>query len=464
MTASVLEDTIAAISTPFGAGGISIVRVSGPAALQVYQAIFRPFSRSVLPSSRHLTLGQLFDFINKIPLDQVLGVFMPGPSTYTGENVTEIHCHGSPVITRRALELALSAGSRLAEPGEFTRRAFLNDKMDLAQAEAIAELVNAKCEAAAGAAHKQLSGLLSQKIHAIVDSLVDLLAQAEVSLDYPDEEGDQFSWAALRERLENEAIAPIEDLLAAWKDTRVIREGGRVALVGRPNVGKSSLLNIITQTDAAIVTATPGTTRDLLPVDCQIKGIPLTLVDTAGLRSGALDEIETLGQDRTRCTFKNADLTLLVVDQGAEATEGDFDVLRGLAGRPFLTVYNKSDLPTRLSPADARGLASPAGEAWVSAKTGEGLESLFQAIFGFFSANLPARADESPVSPNRRHKAALDEARAILARIVGARETMTVDLLAADLRLALDVLGTISGKTTPADVLDRIFSSFCLGK
>jgi tRNA modification GTPase len=435
----VSRDTIAAIATPAGRGGIGIVRVSGPAVRRIAQAVL-----GKLPKPRHATSAKFRD-AKGVPVDEGIALYFPAPHSYTGEAVLELHGHGGPVVMQALLGACLDAGARLAEPGEFTRRAFLEGKLDLAQAEAVADLIDAASREAARSALRSLTGEFSAAITALQSQLVALRALTEAMLDFPEEDVDTLHRddAAVRLR---EVQLRLDEVLAKSRQGSLLRSGVHVVLAGRPNVGKSSLLNRLAGEERAIVTSVPGTTRDALREPIQIEGVPLVLVDTAGLRVST-DVVERLGIERTQRELEQADVVLAIFEAGKPRDELD-DLPAGAAR---IDVYNKADLAPRF--------AAPAGGLAVSAKTGDGLDALRHAIVR--AAGWSA-SGESVFLARERHLRALERARGHLE--AAARETRRWELFAEELRLAHAALGAITGEFTADDLLGEIFARFCIGK
>lgn len=443
-------DTIVALATPPGRGGIAVIRISGPDARAVATAL-----TGRVPAPRVATVSDFRDADDRV-IDSGLALFFPGPASFTGEDTLELHGHGGPVVVDLLLRRVTGLGARLARPGEFSERAFLNGKIDLLQAEAIADLIDSASETAARSALHSLSGRFSEALHAIVEELIAVRAYVEAALDFPEEEVDFLADDALAARLEQLA----QDLDRLVRDARqgtLLRDGARVVLLGPPNAGKSSLLNSLAQTDRAIVSATPGTTRDTVELTIQLDGMPVHLVDTAGLRSTE-EEIEQEGIRRTRQAIAGADIAMLVVEDGTRPDPAEYlaDVPGGARAA---VVWNKIDLTGR--PPDSGPDADPA-ELWVSVKTGAGmpgLKAFLQAAMGFQAAG------EAPYIARRRHLEAIGAARghfqAALAAMRGGRSG---ELIAEDLRLAQQRLGEITGEFTSDDLLGRIFSEFCIGK
>jgi tRNA modification GTPase len=456
-----LSDTIAAIATPPGEGGVGIVRVSGPAAFAIADRLFD--TRAGLPStlSTH-TIHYGIVRENGERIDDALLLVFRGPRSYTGEDVLELSCHGGPVTLRRVLAAALRAGARLAEPGEFTRRAFLNGRMDLAQAEAVADQIRARTEAAQRVALRQREGFLSAEVRRLKDEVVGALAAVEVTIDFSDEVGD-LDYPAMAARLAS-IRAETERLLATAGRGRVYREGVRLAIVGRPNVGKSSLLNTLLRENRAIVTPVAGTTRDVIEETANVCGIPITAIDTAGLRETE-DLVERIGVDRARAAAESASLILFVIDGGEGWTEEDAEIARSLDGRQALWVVNKMDLGGAVAAQnEARNHAGDFAVVGVSALEGSGVAELERAIA---DAILEGRADagEGAVVSNVRHQTALESAAASLRHAEETTEAeLPADFISIDLRAALDSLGLITGETATEDVIHRIFHDFCIGK
>ena len=454
------HDTIAAISTPPGQAGIGIVRLSGPETQAVAARIFRPYTPHSLPYPTHrLILGQIVSPDDGHVLDEVLLSFMRGPHSYTREDVVEINCHSGYAVLQGILQLCLQQGARLANPGEFTSRAFLSGRLDLTQAEAVLEIIQARSEAGLKVAAAQLAGGLGQKIARWRESLLDLLARVEAELDFG-EELPELNYADLI--LPLQALAgEIAALSQSYVQGRLLREGLQVVLAGRPNVGKSSLLNQLLQTDRALVTDIPGTTRDVIAENLVIQGVPVCLLDTAGLRP-AHNKVEELGIQRTQAHLAQADLVLYLVDASQPWHPEDTVRLEALAAQPALLVFNKGDLPPVLTET-AIPANWPHPAIIISALTGEGLPALQEAIFQ--AAMGGARPLTTQVVTQARHNRHLEGCRENLLQaleLIGAGQPS--ELLALELQAAVQELGAILGLEIGEEVLDRIFSQFCLGK
>lgn len=455
------EDTIAAIATPAGRGALGIVRLSGPQACAIAGRVFRGDGGDVASLPSHTVhLGRVVS--DGECLDTVLLTVMRAPRSYTGEDTVELSCHGGRVVLARVLGAVVAAGARPAGPGEFTRRAFLNGKMDLAQAEAVQELIAAESELAARVAAEHLRGRLSAEVGALRDGLVEVLGEIEAAIDFPDEGIEPESRPALRARLAA-LRARGAALLGTFAEGRRVREGVRVVIAGKPNAGKSSLLNALLDEERAIVTAQPGTTRDVLRESLVLQGVLLTVVDTAGVREPR-DAAEAEGVRRSREALGEADLVLLVLDGAVALDEADFEIAAGIGGRAFITVINKMDLALH---ADFDALkVRLVGQASVhtSALEKTGLDALKAAIVeAAWPSGLPG--SDAALVTEVRHRDALARAEAALGETAASLEDgRGLELAAADAREALDALGEIVGAVTRDDILDRIFSKFCIGK
>ena len=453
--------TIAAISTPPGAGGIGIIRISGPRALALLQSVFRPRDVSCSFTSHHLYYGRIVRPADGRILDEVLAVYMRSPRTYTREEVAEIHCHGSFLVLRDILELLLSLGAILAASGEFTKRAFLNGRLDLTQAEAVIDILSARTRKGVDLAQEQLAGALFARIDSIRNELMEMRAVVEVALDFPDDDVEIVNRQQLLDQIRQNVEGPLRDLLQGADAGRIFREGISVVIVGLPNVGKSSLLNTLLREERALVTAIPGTTRDSIEEFVDIEGIPVRLVDTAGIRENA-DEVEALGIERARTLINQADLILFMVDGSQKITGADLDLLKTILHKPLIIVINKIDRgETGCGEAD---IFKDKVLVKVSAMKQLGITELRASIFRMVTSGKE-QWQEDACAPNIRHKDALIRAvRACERAEDGLQDGLTNDLLAVDLQECLDQLGEIVGETTTEDVLDVIFSKFCIGK
>ena len=454
-------ETIAAIATPAGPGAIGILRLSGPRAAEIAAAVFRPLGEGGLLErpARTLVYGDLLDREGEV-IDRVLCTYSRDPASYTGEDTAELHCHGSPMVLALGLEALFAQGARQAGPGEFTQRAFLSGRMDLAQAEAVADLLDAQSREGARQAAGQLSGALSRKIQTIYSALVDVMAHFHAVLDYPDEDIDPFTQEQLDQDLSVQEGA-LDRLLATYQRGRRLNQGIRCALVGRPNAGKSSLLNALAGYDRAIVTDIPGTTRDTVEETVELGGLPLRLIDTAGLRESE-DPIERMGVERSRAAMEGAELILVLADRSAPIREEDWQLVeeaRALA--PTILVLTKGDLPAARAPfVNVKELPAM---VTVSAKTGAGLDDLSHAVAALFPRDTGCAYGELLTNARQAQAAqrALDSvSRARRALLAG----VTPDALLTDVEEALEALGELTGQSVREDVTARIFQRFCVGK
>jgi tRNA modification GTPase len=443
------QDTIAAISTPLGEGGIGIVRLSGTEAYSIADALFRGRL-----SDRALSYGHIIDSKTNEIVDEVLVSYMAAPHTYTREDVVEINCHGGPVPLRQILQLTLRHGARLAHPGEFTLRAFLNGRIDLAQAESVLDIVRARTEASLRLGIQGLEGHLSTAIGAIRDRLMSVLAYLTARIDFPE---DEVAPQKIAPPL-NEALQSLRKLIATADTGMVYRLGVRTAIVGRPNVGKSSLLNRLLHQDRSIVTPVPGTTRDTIEEVANISGVPFILVDTAGIIRSE-DLVESLGVERSRRAVEQADLVLAVIDVSQPIVKADSEILEFIGDKAALVVANKCDLPHQ---ARLEGLGR--GVVLTSALTGEGITELEERMASMILRGKVVVSD-APMVNNPRHKDALERAARNLDHALQAIDTgLPDDFITIDLTAALTALGEITGETVHEDLLDTIFSDFCIGK
>lgn len=471
-----MEEAICAIATPRGEGGIGIVRISGEQAVVMASSLVRLHSGLPLSqvTSHMLYQADIFDGAiednggtgsSSHVIDQGLVVVMRTPHSYTGEDVVEIHCHGGPVILHTLCEAFLKTGARLAHPGEFTKRAFLNGRLDLAQAEAVLETIRAKTTVGLRLAQEQLRGSLSRKVDDIRARLIHLLAHIEAAIDFSEEDLSFNQQDVLLDRISS-IIHELSGLADTYHEGRMFREGAAAVIVGRPNVGKSSLMNALLKTDRSIVTPFPGTTRDILEEPLNIRGMPIRLLDTAGLHKTA-DLIEQEGIRRSRTAIEQADLLLAVIDGSLPFDFDEQELLQAAADTPVLLVINKSDLPGRVSSQDLTDFYQRVpihATVRLSAKTGKGLEDLRDAIRQALLRSDFEAGDTATIT-SLRHRAALLKANEALKKSL---ESMTAQLsgefIAVDLRGALDALGEITGATSTDDILDCVFSEFCIGK
>lgn len=453
------HDTICAVSTPPGEGGIGIIRMSGKDAVPLAALVFRPRmkQRFSVQASHTIHYGHIIDPKSRMVVDEVLLTVMRAPATYTREDVVEINCHGGMMPLRRILSLLIDSGARQAGPGEFTRRAFLNGRIDLAQAEAVMDVISARTDLSLRAANELLSGGLSRELGALRDRLVSLLASVEAGIDFPEEDIETASGRPLTGELA-QLRADVAVLIASHRYGRILRDGYATAIVGRPNVGKSSLLNALLKQDRAIVTDIPGTTRDVLEEYLNIGGAPFRILDTAGIRHSH-DLVEQEGVRRSLAAMERADIVLVVLDGSVPLAPEDRRVMDEANKKQAIIVVNKSDLPRKLENVDAAGALVN-----VSCRTGAGLAEL-KELLSIRVAQNAAPGLEHAWAVNERHKTLLEQAQDALQKAgASASAGMSPEFIALDLRGALDSLGLIIGATHTEDILERIFSSFCIGK
>ncbi|MCL4298374.1 MAG: tRNA uridine-5-carboxymethylaminomethyl(34) synthesis GTPase MnmE [Anaerolineae bacterium] len=455
-----LDDTIAAIATSIGQSGVGVVKLSGPEAYPIARRLFRSAAGQTDFRPRYAHYGRIVEPDSEAPVDEALVVYMPKPHSYTRQDVIEIQAHGGIVPLRRILQLALSLGARPAEAGEMTLRAFLNGRLDLTQAEAVLDVIEAKTEAALRVANEQLGGRLSVQVAGVRRALLDTLAFLEASIDFVEDEipaQDVVGPLA-------EVCGQLEKLLKSADQGLIYRQGVRAAIVGRPNVGKSSLLNALLRGDRAIVTAIPGTTRDTLEETANIAGIPLVLVDTAGIRTETADEVERIGVERSRTALERADLALMVVDGSQTLEQGDWAIGRLVGDKAALLVINKNDLAPALNQDHLADFLPAARRVHISALANEGIEALEEAVVELVTGGSVVLAD-TPLVSNPRHKALLQRAWGHTQAAIAAQQAaLSPDLVSIDVRAAVDALGEITGETVTEDLLDTIFSKFCIGK
>lgn len=457
-------DTIAAISTPMGEGAIAIVRLSGEKAVGIADQMFQ--GKSGLPlrrlKSHTLHYGNIVDPETEQIVEEVMVSVMRAPRTFTREDIVEINCHGGLVSINRVLELALNHGARLAEPGEFTKRAFLNGRIDLSQAEAVMDLIRSKTDRAMNVAMEQMQGKLSQLLRSLRQTLLETVAHVEVNIDYPEYDTDEVTHELLLEKT-TYVRDEIKQLLSTAKQGKILREGLSTVIIGRPNVGKSSLLNSLVHENKAIVTEVPGTTRDVIEEYVNIRGVPLRLADTAGIRETE-DMVERIGVDRSRKVLKEADLILLLLNYHEALTAEDQKLFTTVKGMNAIIVVNKSDLERNLSLEHVREMAGDLPVITTSLLKDEGIDQLEEAIASlFFSGEVEAQ-DATYVS-NSRHVALLNQAEKTTEQAIVAIEAgMPIDIAQIDITRTWEILGEIVGDTVSDSLIDQLFSQFCLGK
>ncbi|ART78480.1 tRNA uridine-5-carboxymethylaminomethyl(34) synthesis GTPase MnmE [Sutcliffiella horikoshii] len=458
-------DTIAAISTPMGEGAIAIVRLSGEEAFRIIDEIFvTPSSKKMKDVASHtIHYGHIVDPKTDKIIEEVMVSVMRGPKTFTREDVVEINCHGGLVSVNKLLQLVMSRGARLAEPGEFTKRAFLNGRIDLSQAEAVMDLIRAKTDRAMNVALGQMEGRLSKLIQKLRQEILETLAHVEVNIDYPEyDDVEEMTHQLLLEK-STYVKEELEKLLQTSQQGKILREGLSTVIIGRPNVGKSSLLNSLVHENKAIVTDIPGTTRDVIEEYVSVRGVPLRLVDTAGIRETE-DIVERIGVERSREVLKKADLILLVLNNNDDLTMEDKQLFEAVKGMDVIVIVNKTDLPTKIDIGQVKELANHHTVISTSLKEEQGIDELEEAISSmFFQGDLEA-GDMTYVS-NSRHIGLITQAQQALEdAIVGMESGVPIDIVQIDLTRTWEILGEIIGDAVHESLIDQLFSQFCLGK
>lgn len=457
-------DTIAAISTAPGVGGISIVRISGSDAMKIAKKIYRGKDLDKVATDT-INYGHIVDPANDDSrVDEVMVSVMRAPKTYTKEDIIEINCHGGIQVTNKVLQLVLRNGTRMAEPGEFTKRAFLNGRIDLSQSEAVMDLIDAKTDEARKAALNQLDGNLSAAIRKMRQKIVDVLANVEVNIDYPEYDGAEVVTSKLMLDKAQEIKAEIEKLLATAQQGKVLRDGLNTAIVGRPNVGKSSLLNRLLHEEKAIVTDVPGTTRDVLDEYVNVAGVPLHLIDTAGIRETE-DKVEKIGVDRSRAAIKKADLVLLVLNSSEPLTDEDRQLLDLTRDSKRVILLNKTDLPMKLDIEKIKAEYGNSEMIKTSAMAENGTKTLEDTISQMFFTKGIASTQNSVMVTNARHISLLQQALDSVQTVIdGIGVGLPVDIVQIDLQSAWDDLGAITGDSYDDELMDQLFDQFCIGK
>ncbi|MDG5473872.1 tRNA uridine-5-carboxymethylaminomethyl(34) synthesis GTPase MnmE [Jeotgalibacillus sp. ET6] len=458
-------DTIAAISTPMGEGAIAIVRLSGDEAFAIADRVFKGMGGKQLQAvpSHTIHYGHIVDPATQTTLEEVMVSVMKGPKTFTREDVIEINCHGGLVSVNQVLQLVLRQGARIAEPGEFTKRAFLNGRIDLSQAEAVMDMIRAKTDRAMSVAMGQMEGKLSKLVQSLRQEILEILAQVEVNIDYPEYDDVEEMTLSMMMEKSTYVKGQIERLLQTSEQGKILREGLSTVIIGRPNVGKSSLLNSLVHENKAIVTDVPGTTRDVIEEYVNVRGVPLKLVDTAGIRETE-DIVERIGVERSRKVLKEADLILLVLNYGEALSEEDRRLFEAVKGMDVIVIVNKTDLSQKVDMDEAAQLATHHRLVTTSLLKEQGVDELEEAIASLFFAGSLEAGDGTYVS-NNRHIALLHQAlAAINEAIEGAEMGTPVDMVQIDLRRTWETLGEIIGDTVQESLIDQLFSQFCLGK
>ena len=457
-------DTIAAISTAPGEGAIGIVRISGDLAISIASSIYQCGTKQLEEQKTHtIHYGHIVDPKSGEVYDEVMVSVLRAPKTFTREDIVEINCHGGIVAINRVLQLVLRMGARLAEPGEFTKRAFLNGRIDLSQAEAVMDLIRAKTDKSMQLAMRQLDGQLSHLIQNLRQEILNTLAQVEVNIDYPEyDDVEEMTLQLLREKTQ-QVLQGIRALLNTASQGKILRDGLKTAIVGRPNVGKSSLLNVLLREEKAIVTDIAGTTRDTIEEYVNVRGVPLQLIDTAGIRETD-DVVEKIGVERSRKALKEADFVLLLLNQSEILQEEDIRLLETTKGMKRIILFNKTDLPSKLSTENIAPYAKGEEIVTTSMLNKEGIDQLEEKIAGYFFQGQMNERDATYLS-NTRHIALLEKAEQALVEVQnGIEMEMPVDLIQIDFTRAWDLLGEITGDSVQDELLTQLFSQFCLGK
>ncbi len=452
-----INSTIAAISTPYGTGGISVIRISGPESVEIADKVFRAKNGKLLKDTKthRIVYGHIVD--DESIIDEVLVALMLAPNTFTREDTVEINCHGGLVVTEKVLECIIKSGASLAAPGEFTKRAFLNGRLDLSQAEAVIDIINSPSSLALSSAANQLGGKLSEEINSLRDVVLETLAKINANLDYPEEDIDEYDNSELLADLKN-VKTELCTLLDTASRGKLIKDGINTVICGKPNVGKSSVLNLLAKESRAIVTEIAGTTRDVIEERVTLGNVVLNVFDTAGIRETD-DKIESLGIDKSREYIKNAELVLFAVDNSNELTSEDTEIFESIKDKNKIILLNKSDLGSKNSEK-----FSLDDIVEISAKTGEGLDKLSEKIEKMFKLGEISASDTALIT-NRRHKEAIVSAHCALERAISALECTTpCDLVSIDVTECAEHLGEITGKTVSEEIVDKIFARFCLGK
>lgn len=457
-----LQDTITAIATPLGEGSIAVIRISGDQSIEIVDRLFRGKQRLSEVASHTVHYGYIMESNSNERIDEVLVTVMKAPRSYTMENIVEISCHGGIVAVKKVLEQVLQCGARLAEPGEFTKRAFLNGRIDLAQAEAVMDMIRSKSDRASSLALKQVEGMLSKHIRQLRDQLVSLMAHIEVNIDYPEHDVEEMTNTLIKDQC-TAMMEDVEKLLHSSQQGKVLREGIVTAIVGKPNVGKSSLLNMLIRQNKAIVTDIPGTTRDVIEEFVTINGIPLRLLDTAGIRE-TQDLVEQIGVERSKTALSEADLVLLVLNYNEALSEEERALLEQIQSKQMIIIVNKTDLAQRLELDELLHKVDQSQIIKMSVLAERGLDDLEKAIHDLFFEGRFESDDMTYVS-NVRHIHLLKQAKQSLRDAYHAAEQwVPIDMIQIDLRNAWEQLGEVIGDAVGDSLLDQIFSQFCLGK
>ena len=457
------EETIAALATPPGEGGIGIIRISGNKSFDIAKEIFLSSRKSIDEiKDRYLYHGYIKDFSNGKVIDEVLIVFMKSPYTYTREDVVEINCHGGIIPVKETLELIYSHGARPAEPGEFTKRAFLNGRLDLSQAEGVIDLITSKTNLLKDVALQQLRGSLKEKVESLRDDLMTIMANLEAKIDFPEEDIEVLSEDELTQIVKSN-MDEIKNLISSYDKGRIIKEGINTIIVGKPNVGKSSLLNILLGEDRAIVTEVPGTTRDTIEEVINLDGIPLKIVDTAGIRQTE-DKVEKIGVNKTKSLVENADLILIVLDKSRPLSSEDYDILKLCESKTTILLLNKSDLKSRLEIDKIKEYFCENNILNISALEASGIDRLKDLINSLVFEGTVYQQDSFVITNVRQYSSLKKVEKDLESALNAFQNSLSEDLISIDIKNALEALGEISGDTVSDNVIDEIFNRFCIGK
>ena len=456
-----MEDTIAAIATPPGEGGIGLIRISGENAKKILDKVFAP-ANSAKVENRKMSYGTIVDPSSQKVIDEVLSVYMKGPKTYTVEDVVEINCHGGMVPLRRTLELVLKHGARMAEPGEFTKRAFLNGRLDLSQAEAVIDVIKAKTDKTFDVALNQLEGIFSKKIKEIRKQIVDVLVNITVNIDYPDEDIEEITYDKLEQdlRLVRKAVT---GLIESADTGRILQEGLNVAIIGKPNVGKSSLMNNLLNEARAIVTEIPGTTRDTIEEHLSIKGIPVRLTDTAGIRETD-DLIEKMGIEKSKESFNQADLVIFIMDSSRELSQEDLEIIEHVEQHKAIVVLNKIDLKQVISCEQIAEMLPKAVIIETSMEKQQGIDLIEEKIVDMVYGGKVSQSDSVMVTNVRHKNLLLSAEKSVGDAIEMTKKKEALEFIEIDVNSSYEALGEIIGETVQDDIINEVFARFCLGK
>ncbi|MCR4430278.1 MAG: tRNA uridine-5-carboxymethylaminomethyl(34) synthesis GTPase MnmE [Tepidanaerobacteraceae bacterium] len=456
------EETIAAISTPMGEGGIGIIRISGDKSFEITKKIFKPVSEVREIRSRHLYLGHIIDPEKGNRIDEVLTAFYKSPHTYTREDMVEINCHGGMVAQKKILELAIKYGARIAEPGEFTKRAFLNGRIDLSQAEAVIDIIRSKTERALMLANRQLAGGFSEMIKSIRSELVQIMAHIEANIDFPEDDIPEADPVQIKNEIQKSKNR-IKMAIKNLESGKMLRDGLSTIILGRTNVGKSSLLNALLNEERAIVTDVPGTTRDIIEEYININGIPVKIIDTAGIRETG-DKVEMIGVERAKRYLNEAEMVLLVIDASIEITEEDRRIFDMAKDKFAVIVINKTDLPSRIDEKEIEKILPEKKIIRISALKNQGIEELKNEIYNSIVEKM-GPIDENAIIATQRQKKAMEDAASYLEKALKSlEENMPIEVIEIDIRESWEKLGEIIGDTASEDIINAIFENFCIGK